>query len=515
MPTGQSIHIGLNHVDPNAYNGWDGALAGCVNDARDMQAIADRMGYSSTLLIDSQAVSSRVIGAIGLAAQQLTPGDILLLTYSGHGGQIPDVNGDEPDAQDETWVLWDRQLLDDELYALWSHFAAGVRICMLSDSCHSGTVLRRLGAYTDLLREVRRSKSTPSSSTLDTLKVLSKVVPVGASRGGTPSGAGANGPAYPASGSSGGGVATAVAPPAAPVDAGLPEPPPLTLIRAMPPDIRTLVNERRASENASLQWLAGPSERSQIGATVLLISGCQDDQLSLDGSANGLFTEKLKQVWNNGQYVGDYRGFWRDISARMPTSQTPNFELVGAPNPTFEQQQPFTIGAGGGGNGTDTEPGTTGPGTPTGRPTLRYGDRGEDVRYLQQRLQQQGYTVDTDGIFGDATYGRVVEFQELRGLDADGVVGPMTWQALESASPTPATPTQPTTPTSPARPTLRRGSRGQDVMDLQQKLRAQGYFLVVDGDFGYRTESAVRSFQNANGLNPDGIVGPQTWAALG
>src|ERR1043166_7960133 len=119
MPTGRSIHIGLNHVDPDAYFGWDGALSGCINDARDMQAIADRLGYSSLLLLDSQAVSSRVIEAIGSAAQRLTPGDILLLTYSGHGGQVEDVNGDEPDAQDETWVLWDRQLLDDELYALW------------------------------------------------------------------------------------------------------------------------------------------------------------------------------------------------------------------------------------------------------------------------------------------------------------------------------------------------------------------------------------------------------------
>ena len=68
---------------------------------------------------------------------------MFLLTYSGHGSQVPDKNGDETeDGYDETWVLYDRQLVDDELYALWSKFAAGVRIVVLSDSCHSGTAIR-------------------------------------------------------------------------------------------------------------------------------------------------------------------------------------------------------------------------------------------------------------------------------------------------------------------------------------------------------------------------------------
>ena len=38
---GAALHIGLNHVDPDHYQGWDGELAGCQNDARDLQAIAD------------------------------------------------------------------------------------------------------------------------------------------------------------------------------------------------------------------------------------------------------------------------------------------------------------------------------------------------------------------------------------------------------------------------------------------------------------------------------------------
>src|SRR6266699_5033976 len=132
MANARSIHIGLNNVNPDDYNGWDGALSGCINDANDMQAIADGLGYQSLLLTNSDATADRVIAEIGQSATDLQPGEILFLSYSGHGGQVDDVNGDEEDALDETWVLWDRQFIDDELYALWGQFTAGVRIVVLS-----------------------------------------------------------------------------------------------------------------------------------------------------------------------------------------------------------------------------------------------------------------------------------------------------------------------------------------------------------------------------------------------
>ena len=120
--------------------GWSGQLNGCVNDAVALQAIAESMGFGSTLLTDSEATSVRVIQEIVATAHILEAGDILLLTYSGHGGQGYDANGDEPERKDETWVLYDRELIDDELYSLWSQFAPDVRIFVMSDSCHSGTV---------------------------------------------------------------------------------------------------------------------------------------------------------------------------------------------------------------------------------------------------------------------------------------------------------------------------------------------------------------------------------------
>jgi peptidoglycan hydrolase-like protein with peptidoglycan-binding domain len=62
---------------------------------------------------------------------------------------------------------------------------------------------------------------------------------------------------------------------------------------------------------------------------------------------------------------------------------------------------------------------------------------------------------------------------------------------------------------------LRKGSKGADVVQLQQLLRASGYYRGdIDGDFGPGTASAVLSFQQAKGLGADGVVGVRTWQAL-
>ena len=63
-----------------------------------------------------------------------------------------------------------------------------------------------------------------------------------------------------------------------------------------------------------------------------------------------------------------------------------------------------------------------------------------------------------------------------------------------------------------AEPTLKKGSKGQAVKDLQEALNALGYeILDVDGEFGPQTEEMVKAFQAAVGIDVDGIVGPITW----
>src|ERR1044072_5071905 len=121
MAKGISLHIGLNNVDPAHYQGWDGQLTACEFDAHDMEAIAKKQGFGKrTRLLSAQGTAEVVIAAISDAARQLAAGAFFLLTYSGHGGQVPDTNHDEDmnDRQDETWVLYDRELIDDELFAL-------------------------------------------------------------------------------------------------------------------------------------------------------------------------------------------------------------------------------------------------------------------------------------------------------------------------------------------------------------------------------------------------------------
>lgn len=66
-----------------------------------------------------------------------------------------------------------------------------------------------------------------------------------------------------------------------------------------------------------------------------------------------------------------------------------------------------------------------------------------------------------------------------------------------------------------ARSTLKKGSRGADVTYLQQRLVANGYYVgEIDGDFGRKTENAVKAYQAEHGFVVDGIVGAKTWASL-
>ena len=281
MPRGLSLHIGLNRVDPAHYQGWDGALTACEFDANDMRAIAENQGFEPRSLLTQEATSDAVLTAIERAAGELGQGDLFLCTYSGHGGQVPDRNGEEEDDRsDETWVAYDRQIVDDELYALWDKFAPGARLFVLSDSCHSGTVVR------DIEAEVPPPVSTTEK-------------------------AAAESPRY----------------------------------KAMPRDVMIATYRANARLYDAIQERLPGAEQADPAATVLLISGCRDDQLSLDGFSNGLFTENLRAVWDDGAWEGGGHAQFREaIRARMPAKQQPNYFRVGAANPGFEEQKPFMIG---------------------------------------------------------------------------------------------------------------------------------------------------------------------------
>ena len=141
----RSLHIGLNSVAATHYEAGAGRSAAASSTPTTWRLSRARAGWRPKVLLTKNATRAKVLAGIRAAATRLKKGDMFFLTYSGHGGQVRDVTGEEEDSRDETWCLYDGELIDDELYFALSRFAAGVRILVLSDSCHSGTVTRALG----------------------------------------------------------------------------------------------------------------------------------------------------------------------------------------------------------------------------------------------------------------------------------------------------------------------------------------------------------------------------------
>ncbi len=130
------------------------------------------------------------------------------------------------------------------------------------------------------------------------------------------------------------------------------------------------------------------------------------------------------------------------------------------------------------------------------------GDTGEPVRDIQDRLSALGFAVgDPQGRFGESTRAAVLDFQESRRLDADGIVGPDTWRILVEAG-------------------YALGERllyyripmmrGEDVAELQRRLNSLGFDAgKVDGIFGPDTQRAVLDFQHNRGTAEDGMAGQE------
>ena len=155
--------------------------------------------------------------------------------------------------------------------------------------------------------------------------------------------------------------------------------------------------------------------------------------------------------------------------------------------------------------------------------TLKKGMSGASVRQLQERLIALGYLGGkADGYYGTDTAEAVYNFQKRNGLSRDGVAGPKTLAALYSvtaarptAAPTIAPTRAPASITVNTAVTLRQGDVSSSVKTMQEKLIALGYLSgSADGNFGPKTYRAVLAFQRANALDPDGVAGKQTLAAL-
>lgn len=142
---GLSIVFALNGVNPAAWGGWPGTLSNPANDGGVLDRIAKGAGFTSrTLLLNERATAFAFREGLRQLARDAVAGDLVLIGYSGHGGQVRDETGAEPSGFNSFLVLHDGPVVDDEVAELLAGFAAGVRVIVYVDACHSRGMTRAL-----------------------------------------------------------------------------------------------------------------------------------------------------------------------------------------------------------------------------------------------------------------------------------------------------------------------------------------------------------------------------------
>lgn len=148
MANASALIVGLTSVDSALHDGWNGTNGcwGCELDVDNMARILteEPLKYQVKTLKTKDATHDNILGALSTAAETRGAGDIFVFYYSGHGGQQPNFDPEDPetDNKDETLVVYDRDIIDDEIHKIFTEFKSGVHIIMLSDSCNSGTNYR-------------------------------------------------------------------------------------------------------------------------------------------------------------------------------------------------------------------------------------------------------------------------------------------------------------------------------------------------------------------------------------
>lgn len=148
-----------------------------------------------------------------------------------------------------------------------------------------------------------------------------------------------------------------------------------------------------------------------------------------------------------------------------------------------------------------TPPSDSSSTTKAALPTLKKGSKGSEVKKLQQFLKG----ISTDGDFGGITDDQVRDWQRRSKLSVDGIYGSNSQKECQKQLDGKVTLPAQVIPT----PTLKKGSTGQEVKELQTILRVK-----VDGDFGPNTDNALRSWQSLYSLKSDGIYGSQSQSKM-
>jgi hypothetical protein len=297
---GLSVHIGVINVDTDHYQGWDGRLYACEDDAQLMQELARESGFETELFLTRDATRENVIRAIERASRELDKGDLFLLTYSGHGGQIPRPPDGRPadlydveatDSLDETWCLYDAQLLDDELNHLYRQFRTGVRILLIQDSCHSG-----FSDFDDrALLGADAADEAPSEH------------------------GGAVEPPQRRAGADGNEERGQEVEDARTLEPG--QSSATARPKAMPKEkINHTYESNRLFYDEIRSGIPQPADGSSFHetspASILAISACREHELAMEGTFNGYFTTALKMTWDKDAF-SDYYEFYEQLARRL------------------------------------------------------------------------------------------------------------------------------------------------------------------------------------------------------
>jgi hypothetical protein len=153
--TAKALCVGINKFANLPQASW---LNGCVNDAEDMAAmLLKRPEFGPgdiTVLTDADATKAKVMAALNKLVSDGV--DHIMFSFSSHGTQVPDKNGDEEvDGVDEAFACydikehgsdWDRKtvIVDDELKKLFEKVGEDVLVEVVLDTCHSGSGLKAL-----------------------------------------------------------------------------------------------------------------------------------------------------------------------------------------------------------------------------------------------------------------------------------------------------------------------------------------------------------------------------------
>ena len=152
--TRKALLIGINDYAPAGPGGPD--LQGCVPDVQDVAHTLNALGIvpakpgTLRILTDVRATRTNILNGLKWLLTKVKKGDLIIFYYSGHGSQLPDLEGDEIDGKDETLCPHDYStagmITDDDLRQVLSGVPAGVALEVILDSCHSGTGTRETAA---------------------------------------------------------------------------------------------------------------------------------------------------------------------------------------------------------------------------------------------------------------------------------------------------------------------------------------------------------------------------------